>query len=103
MIESGRGREGTLEGRTPGSDRDLGAGKGRQRGVNHTMEGSHRLVKGTHQYVQHDREAQTSGGGPQAGAPSMFTVVPCPGEMRGKEASSKIDRSSTNGLKMGEG
>ena len=31
-TEAGRGRKGTLDGRTLGADRDLGAGQGRKRG-----------------------------------------------------------------------
>ena len=32
MMEAGRGSKGPLDGRTPGDDRDLVAGRGRQRG-----------------------------------------------------------------------
>ena len=34
MVDTGRGRKGPLEGRTPGAYRDLVAGIGRQMGVN---------------------------------------------------------------------
>ena len=34
MVDTGRGRKGPSEGRTPGDDRDLVAGRGRQRGFN---------------------------------------------------------------------
>ena len=47
MMEAGKGRKGTLDSRTPGADRDLGAGKEWKMGGNHTKEGSHRLAKGT--------------------------------------------------------
>ena len=46
-TEAGRGRKGTSDGRTPGDDRDLGAGRGWRRGDNQTREGSHRLAQGT--------------------------------------------------------
>ena len=48
IVEAVRERTGTLDGRTLGADRDLGAGQGRKRGGNHTSEGRHRLAQGTH-------------------------------------------------------
>ena len=45
-MEAGRERKGTLGRRTPGSDRDLGACRGCQRGGNQKRYGSHRLVPG---------------------------------------------------------
>ena len=47
VTEAGIGRKGPLDGRTPGTDRDLGTGRGRQREVNRTRDGSHRLAQGT--------------------------------------------------------
>ena len=44
MMESGIGRKEPLDGRTPGTDREMGAGQGRQKGGNQTREYSHSIV-----------------------------------------------------------
>ena len=46
-TEAGIGMRVTLDRITPGSERDLGAGQGRKRGVIWTRDGSHRLAQGT--------------------------------------------------------
>ena len=38
--------EGPLEGKIPGTDRDLGAVRGRKRGGNHIRDGRHRITQG---------------------------------------------------------
>ena len=54
--------------RTPGADRDLGPGQGRERGGNHTKDYSYRLGKELLVDNQQEREAQSSGVGRQVGA-----------------------------------
>ena len=83
IMESGRGRKGPLEGKTPGYDRDLGAGQELQREGNRMREGSHRLAQETSWGKRHGREAQTIGGGRRVGAPSRCTVPPRLGDMGG--------------------
>ena len=46
-MEEGRGRKSTLDRRTPGADRDLDTGRGKQGGENRTRDASHRLARGT--------------------------------------------------------
>ena len=83
MMEACRGRKGTSDGRTLGSDRDLGVGRGWQRGSNQTREVSHRIAQGNPWAAQHGREEQTSGGGQRVGAQPRWTVAPRRGEMGG--------------------
>ena len=85
MMETSRYRNGPSKRKTPEAVRDLGAGLGRQRGDNRTREGSHRLARGTPRAGLHGREAQTSGGGRRAEAPSRWTVAPRQGEMGGEK------------------
>ena len=55
MIEAGRGRKGPSDGIKTGSDRDLGAGRGQQRGGNRMREGSRRIERGTPWVLRHGR------------------------------------------------
>ena len=63
MMDGGRGRKGPSYGITLGTDRYMGAGRGRQEGDNRTSEVSHRLARVTPWAAQNEMEAQTSGGG----------------------------------------
>ena len=44
-------------------------------------------------FISHGREAQTSGGGRQAGLPYRWTVAPRPGKVGEREADATINRS----------
>ena len=82
FMESGRWRKVPLDGRTPGP-----TGTWEQvedsKGGNHTGEGRHGLHEELLWYTRHGREAQTSGGGRRAGAPSRWMVDMLPGERWG--------------------
>ena len=71
-IEAGRGREGPMEGRTPGADREMGSGRGRQRGGEWTRETSDTVMRcgnpgarrdlGSRLKTEREGRAETSGG-----------------------------------------
>ena len=97
-VEGGRQREEGTPGReNPGSDRDMGAVRGWKRGAT----GRGKAVTGLRMellwYVWQGREAQTSGGGRRAGAPSRWTVDPRLGEMGREEEGAKRGRSCVYG------
>ena len=102
VKEAGRGKKGTYDRITPGDDKDLDSGRGRQRGGNQVRDGSHRLARGT-TCVRPEREGiadkrcRSAGGG-------AVQVDGCfaPGQVRGREAGATRERSGANWWKTGE-
>ena len=91
-----------MYGITPRDDRNLGAGQGRQMGVNQMREGNHSTVQGTSWAACHVREAQTRGGSRWVGETSRWTVTLRPGKMGGRGERVKIEKEVVSTDKYGD-
>ena len=61
------------------------------------VDGRHGSLEELFWVARHGREAQTSCGGRQAGAPYRWKVAPLPGKRGWEEAGDKIERSGIDG------
>ena len=97
MMEAGRGMKGTLDSRTPGDDRDLGAGRGRQRGETgqgKAVSGSREEILGMHGMGGKRRRAvEAVGQGRRPGGRSLRARV----IWGGGQSVTKRERSGSDG------
>ena len=99
-METGIGRNGTLDGRTLETTRTWEQAEDRK-GGKRTGEGRHRLHEEILWAARNGREAQTSGDGQRAGAPYRWKVAPRRGKRGGGRSGCKERENRRRRVKDG--